>query len=52
VLVNQRQTPSHPPFQSLGVFAFDGEAVVEIANDAQVEDLGHVIVDAVQFIKK
>lgn len=50
VLVNQRQKPSHPPFQSLGVFTFNGDAVVEISNDAQVEDLGHVVVDAVQFI--
>jgi hypothetical protein len=49
-LVNQREKPRHPPFQSLGVFTFNGEAVVEISNDAQVEDLGHVVVDAAQFL--
>jgi hypothetical protein len=50
VLVDQRVKPSHPPFHSIGVFTFNGQAAVEIANDAQVDDLGHVVIDAVQFL--
>ncbi|WP_152052471.1 FAD-dependent oxidoreductase [Tautonia marina] len=48
--INQRQSPSGPgPFQSLGIFRFDGESSVEIRTEGTN---GHVILDAVQFLPK
>lgn len=48
VTVNQKRTPAiDGAFESLGLFAFDGAARVEILN---AETDGYVIADAVQFI--
>jgi hypothetical protein len=51
--LDQKKKPSAPPFHSLGVFEFIGQAVVEIRNDRRTPtDEGHVVVDAVQFLKR
>ena len=50
LLVDQTKKPSDAPFQLLGTFSFTGEAVVEIRNDPEPDDDGHVIADAVQFL--
>jgi len=49
VLVDQTKKPETPPFHSLGVFRFDGMAVVEVRNDPEDGDHGFVVADAVQF---
>jgi hypothetical protein len=52
-VVDQTKRPKAPPFHSLGVFEFNGQAAVEVRNDRRSEkDEGHTIVDAVQFLKK
>lgn len=47
VRVNQKEDPgSHAPFHSIGVYRFDGEAVVTVSNAGAD---GYVIADAVQL---
>jgi len=49
VSVNQRQVPAiDNAFESLGVFDFGAQAVVEVSN---AETDGYVIVDAVEFVE-
>jgi len=49
VSVNQRQAPAiDNAFESLGVFDFGAQAVVEVSN---AETDGYVIVDAVEFVE-
>ena len=47
--LNQKEPPAPDgPFAPVGTYAFDGPAVVEVSNAGTK---GHVIVDAVQFVK-
>jgi len=53
ILIDQTKRPKTPPFHSIGVFDFNEEAVVEIRNDRKnANDEGHVIIDAVQFVRQ
>ncbi len=45
--LDQRQTPSDPPFHSLGYYEFSELATIVIGTD---ETDGHVIVDAIQLL--
>ncbi len=47
VSLDQTKAGTHGSFTTLGTFAFDGPAVVEIGNAGTT---GHVILDAVQFL--
>lgn len=47
VSLDQTKAGAHAPFATIGTYAFDGPAVVEVGNAGTK---GHVLLDAVQFL--